>query len=97
LEERKSAGTENGPKKLAPKNKHKGVAEAIQRSKLGAAADRFICDPVEIQEALEDAVELLRMEFADTEGSGEQTLKKCEAVLRKLKSQNTLILSLYPN
>jgi len=46
------------------------------------------------REALELAAEILKMEFAETEGSGKETFLKCEKVLERTKSVMTVRLSL---
>ena len=54
-----------------------------------------VAAPRDFVSALADATELLRMEFLETEGSGRETLVKCEDALRKAQSVRTLILPLY--
>lgn len=54
-----------------------------------------ITAPRDLVGALEDATEILRMEFLETEGSGRETLVKCEDALRKAQSIRTFILPLY--
>lgn len=54
-----------------------------------------IAAPRDLVAALEDATEILKMEFFETEGSGRQTLVKCEDALRRAHSVRTLILPLY--
>ena len=41
----------------------------------------------ELVEALQDAVVVLGLEFADTEGSGKLVLRKCEKALQALLSE----------
>jgi hypothetical protein len=49
----------------------------------GLAAERVLADPPDLLEALQQATEILKMEFSDTEGSGRETLVKCEKALRR--------------
>lgn len=51
--------------------------------------------PHDLVAALRDAIELLRMEFLETDGSGRETLTKCENALRRVQSIRTFILELY--
>jgi len=46
-------------------------------------------------EALEQATEILKMEFSGTEGGGLDTLVKCERVLQRTRSTCTIELPLY--
>lgn len=54
-----------------------------------------VAAPRDFVSALAVATELLRMEFLETEGSGRETLVKCEDALRKAHSGRTFILPLY--
>ena len=56
---------------------------------------RAVEDSTELLEALQHATELLRMEFLDTEGSGRDTLAKCETALRRRRTSCTIELLLY--
>jgi hypothetical protein len=44
-------------------------------------SERVIEDSPEMVDALQHATEILKMEFSDSEGSGQETLLKCERVL----------------
>jgi hypothetical protein len=46
-------------------------------------------------EALGLAAEILKLKFAETEGSGKETLLRCERVLGRTKSVLTVRLPLY--
>jgi hypothetical protein len=52
-------------------------------------------DSPDLVDALQQATDILRMEFTGTEGSGSETLAKCEKVLQRTRSICTLELSLY--
>ncbi|HUC53336.1 MAG TPA: hypothetical protein VMR90_04785 [Candidatus Cybelea sp.] len=54
-----------------------------------------LADSPDLVDALQQATELLKMEFSDTEGSGHQTLVKCEKVLERTRSTQTIVLPLY--
>ena len=56
--------------------------------------ERVVEDSPDMVEALELAAEILKMEFAETEGSGKETFLKCEKVLERTKSVMTVRLSL---
>lgn len=68
----------------------------------------FISEPGELQfyqvtqraladmvEALQQAAVILKMEFTDIQGSGRETLAKCEKVLLRMRSVRTMELPLY--
>ena len=57
--------------------------------------DRALADSPDIVEALEQATEILKMQFLGTEGSGRETLAICEKVLRRARSICTIELPLY--
>jgi hypothetical protein len=46
-------------------------------------------------EALQQAAVVPKMEFTDTQGSGRETLVKCEKVLQRMRSVRTMELPLY--
>jgi hypothetical protein len=54
-----------------------------------------LADSPDVLDALQQATEILKMEFSDTEGSGRQTLAKCEQALQRTRSTQTIELSLY--
>jgi len=54
-----------------------------------------LVDSPDTLEALRQAAEILQMEFADTEGSGRETLVKCESVLKRTRFVRTIELPLY--
>jgi hypothetical protein len=58
-------------------------------------SERVIEDSPDMVEALQQAAEILEMEFTDTEGSGRETLAKCEKVLERTRSIKTIALPLY--
>lgn len=58
-------------------------------------AERVLADSPDVIDALQQATEILKMEFSDTEGSGRQTLAKCEQALQRTCSTQTIELSLY--
>jgi hypothetical protein len=58
-------------------------------------SERIVEDSPDMVEALEEAAEILKMEFAETQGSGRETLLKCEKVLGRTKSVFTLRFPLY--
>lgn len=58
-------------------------------------AERLLADSPDVIDALQQATEILKMEFSDTEGSGRQTLAKCEQALQRTRSTQTIELSLY--
>jgi hypothetical protein len=84
---------------------NKAAANDIQnRSSCSATASltksrngckRVLADSPDMVEALELATEILKMEFSETEGSGRQTLVKCEQVLERTRSSTTIELRLY--
>jgi hypothetical protein len=59
------------------------------------STERVLIDSPDMVEALQQAAEILAMEFAATEGSGRETLMKCESVLKRAQSIRTIELSLY--
>ena len=61
----------------------------------GLVAERLLTDAPGLIEALQQATEILKMEFSDTEGSGRETLVKCEKALRRNCSTRTIELRLY--
>jgi hypothetical protein len=61
----------------------------------GSLVDRALADSPDIVEALEQATEILKMQFLGTEGSGRETLAICEKVLRRARSICTIELPLY--
>jgi hypothetical protein len=58
-------------------------------------SERVLADSPEVIDALQQATEILKMEFSETEGSGRQTLVKCEKALQRTRSTQTIELSLY--
>jgi hypothetical protein len=54
-----------------------------------------VADSPDLVDALQEATDILKMEFADTEGSGRETLDKCEKALQRNRSICTLELPLY--
>jgi len=58
-------------------------------------AERVLADSPDLIDALQQATEILKLEFSDTEGSGRQTLAKCEQTLQRTRSTQTIELSLY--
>jgi len=60
-----------------------------------AVSERVLVDSPDTLEALRQAAEILQMEFADTEGSGRETLVKCASVLKRTQSVRTIELPLY--
>jgi hypothetical protein len=54
-----------------------------------------LADSPDMVEALERATEILKMEFSGTEGTGLDTLVKCEKVLQRTRSTCTMELPLY--
>jgi len=61
----------------------------------GNAPELVLADSPDMVEALEQATEILKMEFSGTEGSGLDTLVKCEKVLHRTRSTWTIELPLY--
>jgi hypothetical protein len=57
--------------------------------------ERVLEDAPDMVEALQQAAAILYMEFADTQGSGRETLVKCEKVLQRTRSVSTMELPLY--
>jgi hypothetical protein len=57
-------------------------------------AERVIEDSPEMVEALQQATEILKLEFSDSEGSGRETLLKCERVLDRARRVWTIELPL---
>jgi hypothetical protein len=57
-------------------------------------AERVIEDSSDMVEALQQATETLKMEFSDSEGSGRETLVKCEHVLQRARRFWTIELPL---
>lgn len=57
--------------------------------------ERVLEDAPDMVEALQQAAVILNMEFTDTEGSGRDTLVKCEKVLERMRSVKTIELPLY--
>jgi hypothetical protein len=58
-------------------------------------AERVIEDSLDMVEALQQATEILKMEFSDSEGSGRATLVKCEQVLQRTRRVLTIELPLH--
>jgi hypothetical protein len=58
------------------------------------AAERVVEDSPEMVEALQQATEILKLEFSDSEGSGRETLVKCEQVLQRTRRVWTIELPL---
>lgn len=58
-------------------------------------AECVLADSPDVLDALQQATEILKMEFSDSEGSGRQTLAKCEQALQRTRSTQTIELSLY--
>ncbi len=54
-----------------------------------------LADSPDLVEALAQATDILKMEFADTDGSGHQTLVKCEKVLQRMHLTQTIELPLF--
>ena len=59
------------------------------------APELVLADSPDMVEALEQATEILKMEFSGTEGRGLDTLVKCEKVLHRTRSTCTIELPLY--
>ena len=59
------------------------------------APDVVLADAPDLVEALEQATEILKMGFSDTDGSGHDTLVKCEKALERTRSTCTIELPLY--
>ncbi len=59
-----------------------------------SVVERVIEDSPDTVEALQQAAEILRMEFYDSEGSGRETLLKCERVLKRARRVWTIELPL---
>ena len=57
--------------------------------------ERVLEDAPDMVEALQQAAVILKMEFTDTQGSGRETLVKCETVLQRMRSVRTMELPLY--
>ena len=57
--------------------------------------ERVLEDAPDMVEALQQAAVVLKMEFTDTQGSGRETLVKCEKVLQRMGSVRTMELPLY--
>jgi hypothetical protein len=57
--------------------------------------DQVVADSPDLVDALQEATDILKMEFADTEGSGRETLDKCEKALQRNRSICTIELPLY--
>jgi hypothetical protein len=60
----------------------------------GDMPERVIEDSPEMVEALQQATEILKLEFSDLEGSGRETLAKCERVLQRTRRVLTIELRL---
>jgi hypothetical protein len=58
------------------------------------AVERVVEDSPEMVEALQQATEILKLEFSDSEGSGRETLVKCEQVLQRTRRVWTIELPL---
>ncbi len=54
-----------------------------------------LADSPDLVEALAQATDILKMEFADTDGSGHETLVKCEKVLQRSYFTQTIELPLF--
>ena len=54
-----------------------------------------LADSPDLVEALAQATDILKMEFADTDGSGHETLVKCEKVLQRAHLTQTIELPLF--
>ena len=54
-----------------------------------------LADSPDLVEALAQATDILKMEFADTDGSGHETLVKCEKVLQRAHLTQTIELQLF--
>ena len=54
-----------------------------------------LADSPDLVEALQKAIEILKMGFSDTDGSGRDTLVRCEKVLQRSRSTYTIELPLY--
>jgi hypothetical protein len=57
--------------------------------------ERVLADSPDLVAALAQPTEILKMEFADTRGSGYETLVKCEKVLQRTNSTQTIELPLF--
>jgi hypothetical protein len=80
------------------------LAELRQRRSLSRSGEPLpakrpvecvLADSPDVIDALQQATEILKMEFSDTEGSGRQTLTKCQQALQRTRSTQTIELSLY--
>jgi hypothetical protein len=58
-------------------------------------AERVLADAPDLVGALEEATDILKLEFTGTKGSGSETLAKCEKALERNRSICTLELPLY--
>ena len=57
--------------------------------------ERLLTDSPDLVEALAEAAQILEMEFADTDGSGHETLVKCEKALQRTRLTQTIELPLF--
>jgi hypothetical protein len=57
-------------------------------------AERVLGYSSDLVEALQQATEILKMEFSDSEGSGRETLAKCERLLQRTRKVWTIELPL---
>jgi hypothetical protein len=73
--------------------RHRDAAFSAQPPK--SAGGPSIEYPPDLVDALTQATEILETEFFDTEGSGRETLAKCEMVLQRTRRKLTIDLPLY--
>jgi hypothetical protein len=57
--------------------------------------ERVLTDSPDLVDALQEATDILKLEFTGTQGSGSETLAKCEKALERNRSICTLELPLY--
>jgi hypothetical protein len=72
--------------------RHRSDGFSAHSPKRGRAIHRHSPDLVD---ALTQATEILETEFFDTEGSGRETLAKCEMALQRTRRKLTIDLPLY--
>jgi hypothetical protein len=76
---------------------HSSVKQArvpVRATSIGAS-EQLLADSPDLVDALQQATDILKMEFADTEGSGRETLDRCEKALQRTRSIRTIELPLY--
>ncbi len=59
------------------------------------APEVVLADSPDLVEALAQATDILKMEFSDTDGSGHETLVKCEKALQRTHLTQTIELPLF--